>query len=91
MLAAFLVVGGFSATVGAVSGRWAGEFIGLPLVATGLVSLGIISWSSSRTEAPWLAAGNLCLLTGFAVLLLGRWRAVLAVYYLVRWVGRRSA
>lgn len=90
-LASFLLVGGFSAASGSVSRRWAGEFLGLPLAAAGMVSLGVISWEAQHEMIPMLAAANLAILTGFALLLLGRWRQVLTVYRLALWVGRRDS
>lgn len=86
VLAVFLVVGGFSSAVGAALRRWLGEFVGLPLSAAALVSLGLITYDDTKDAAPLLALGNLLLLIGYALLLGGRWRAVLSVYRLARWL-----
>ena len=89
-LAGFLLVGGLTSSLGAVTRRWVGEFVGLPLVVAGLMSLGVISWSAQSDFAMLLATANLLLLTGFSTLLVGRWRSVLAVYRMAMFVGRWS-
>lgn len=76
----FLVLGGFSAALGSITYRWAGEFLGIPLLSPAFTVLGVLIWDQSFDSAPVVATANLFLLISFSLLLLGRWRVVLAVF-----------
>lgn len=70
--AILLIIGGITAAVGAATGRWIGEYVGLwPLISTFAV-YGIASLSSGRVTS---IAGGL-VLSSFAFFLLARWRDV---------------
>jgi hypothetical protein len=90
VMAGFLVVGGFMSTLGAASERWAGEFIGLPLLSSSFAVFGIISTAGTLTAAPLLAFANLCLLLAVTSSLLARWREVKAVYRLSDHLSRKA-
>lgn len=84
----FMLVGGLCSAAGAGSLRWAGEFIGLPLLGTSLVVLGLEIWSHTNADSALLAAGNFALLVAIAGIMVTRWRQVLAVYAVARALGR---
>lgn len=88
VLAGFLAAGGLASAFGAYLRRWAGEFVGIPLAVAGLVSLGLASIDLHLVTTPVIAAANVALLWGFALLLAGRWRAVLAIYRLAVMISR---
>jgi hypothetical protein len=79
-MAGFLAVGGVFALSGAVTERWAGEFIGLPLLSSSFAVFGIISTAGSLAQAPLIALANLSLLLAVTSGLLARWREVKAIY-----------
>ena len=80
LMAGFLAVGGTACCYGCVTHRWVGEFTGLPLLASSFVVFGILSFRDAIHVAPYIAFANLSLLTGFAIVMMARWRVVLAVY-----------
>jgi hypothetical protein len=87
IMSLFLLIGGLTAAVGTSTLFWAGEFVGIPLLGTGLIALGIQVWWKSEEFLPWLAAGNLLLLLAVATIMYTRWRQVLAIY----WVAQTTA
>jgi hypothetical protein len=80
IMAWFLWWGGLIAASGAATVRWYGEFVGLPLIGPAFAILGILIWRSGYAAAPYIATANLLLLLAFSVLILVRWRVVLAVF-----------
>lgn len=66
---AFLVIGGICSSAGAVSERWLGEYIGLPLLGSVFAVYGLASFASPNRAA--FAAGSVFL--GIALLLVSRW------------------
>ena len=79
-MAVFLAVGGPLCCLGAARKRWAGEFCGLPLLASSFLVFGIITFRDTFAAAPFLATANLAMLAGFSVIMMARWRVVLAIY-----------
>ena len=82
-MAAFLVIGGLLSLAGSLTRRWAGEFVGTPLLAVGSAVLGLLTWKATHEQAFWLAYGNLVLLWGLALMMCVRFRMVLALYWMV--------
>lgn len=78
----FLVVGGITSMLGAATGRWVGEFVGLPLLGSSFIVFGLLSLAESFGVTPYIAVANMALLAGFAVVMSVRWRTVLAVFRL---------
>lgn len=78
MLSAWMGLGGTICALGAALDRWAGEFIGLPLLATAMAAFGFVV----IRDAHWTILGiaNMALLEGLGLLFLARWRDVAAVY-----------
>ncbi|WP_431728251.1 hypothetical protein [Verrucosispora sp. TAA-831] len=73
--AGFLVLGGVLAAAGAITDRWIGEHLGLPLLcaAHGVYAVVLASALAPASVVASLALG------GFALLLAGRWRDVSVV------------
>jgi hypothetical protein len=84
----FLMIGGGLACVGSATSRWVGEFCGLPLLAPAFVVFGVLVWRTSVQDAPLIAAANLCLLTAIGVVMVVRWRVVLAIFQFVQALAR---
>lgn len=87
----FLLVGGLCCTIGAVTEKWWGEYVGLPLLASSFMVFGLISSSDAWGAAPYLAAANLALLFAVALGLLARWRDARAVYRLASRLAEKEA
>lgn len=83
-MAGFVGVGGLLCAMGSASLRWVGEFVGLPLLGTGLIVLAIQYWWVNEEMYPFISAANLLLLFAVAGIMLTRWRMVLAVYWVAR-------
>ena len=83
-MAGFVLVGGFLCALGSASLRWVGEFVGLPLLGTGLIVLAVQYWWTNEDQYPFISAANLFLLFAVAGIMLTRWRMVLAVYWVAR-------
>lgn len=66
---AFLVAGGVCSSVGAVTERWLGEYVGLPLLGAVFAVYGLASFASPNRAA--FAAGAVFL--GIALLIISRW------------------
>ena len=75
----FMMVGGYISAVGAATNRWAGEFMGIPLLMASFSVFGFITFRENRPDAPYIAAANLSLLNGLALLFLARWLYVFSV------------
>lgn len=74
----WLVVGGALCLLGQLFRRWTGEFVGLPLSAAALVGFSILQ----GRVAGWatLAIPSVALLGAYGLMLLSRWRDVVALY-----------
>lgn len=77
-MCAWLAVGGLLALAGQLLRRWTGEFVGLPLVGSSLVGfsllqLNLYGWSLEMVPST-------ALLWSFGLIVLSRWRDVLALY-----------
>jgi hypothetical protein len=90
IMAWFLAVGGACAAIGSALKLWWGEFVGLPLLGSAFGVFGVLVWNASHETAPYLAAGNMCILLAFAVFMSARWRILLAIYAVVVNVAARS-
>ena len=77
----FILAGGTLSSLGSATGRWVGEFLGLPLLATAFAVFGAITYRENSEAAPYLAAANLTLLLGLSLLFVARWRYVLSVFH----------
>ncbi|GGM14393.1 hypothetical protein GCM10012279_35620 [Micromonospora yangpuensis] len=73
--ATFLVIGGLLAAYGAVTDRWIGEHLGLPLL---WAAHGVYAVVLAAALAPASAVASLAI-GAFALLLFGRWRDVATV------------
>lgn len=97
----FLIIGSLCSSIGAVTRRWSGEFIGIPLTATALISMGLIALSNTRNgytptrltmpvgseeQFTFLGWGVFLFFLGYALLLVARWRVVLSVCRVVMWL-----
>ena len=87
-MSGFLLVGGLSSMIGAITERWAGEFMGIPLLSSSFAVFGIISTIGAINEAPFVAGANFCLLIAVSATLFARWREVKAVYRMTVHLGR---
>lgn len=65
----FLIVGGGLSLVGAAWGRWAGEFMGLPLLAAAMASFAILN----HLDNGWQGAASGALLAAYSVFMIARW------------------
>lgn len=78
VLAVWLGLGGALSCVGQIARRWTGEFVGLPLIASALIGLGVLQANlASWSIEVWTSTA---LLWGFGLIVLSRWRDVLALY-----------
>lgn len=73
--AILLAVGGISATIGAATDRWLGEYVGLIPLVTTFAAYGLAAWA----RADWTSIAGGCALMSIAMLLLARWRDVAVV------------
>lgn len=89
VMAWFLMIGGALSSIGSATMRWVGEFLGLPLLGTSLVVLGMEILGHSYAAAPLLSLGNVTLLSGIAGIMVTRWRMVVAIYWVAWTVARR--
>ena len=90
VMAWFMAVGGVACSWGSISRRWVGEFVGLPLLGTAMMVLGLLIWMTSAAHAPFIALGNAFLLFAVAGIMLTRWRLVLAIYRAARHTAGRG-
>lgn len=81
---AFLVVGGLCSAIGAITQRWIGEYVGLPLLASVFAVYGVAALVGGR---PFALAGGAAFL-GITALFAGRWLDVAAVRRLASAAGR---
>lgn len=66
----FLVVGGGLSLLGSATGRWAGEFMGLPLLISAMVTFAILTYRDSG----WTnGSGSIFLLVAYAAFMASRW------------------
>lgn len=92
VMAWFIMIGAVVGAIGTASRMWVGEFIGLPLLGTGLLVLGIeVRWSGDLDNYPLVVWGNLFILTGMAALVIARWWMVVHVYRAVRSIAQKEA
>lgn len=71
---AFLLVGGLASGFGAVTDRWVGEYIGLPLLVAVFGVYGVSAFFTAlASESPASIAGGMAL-SSIALLFIGRWR-----------------
>lgn len=78
VLGVWLVIGGLASLAGQLARRWTGEFVGLPLIGSALIGFGLLQanlydWSIE-------VATSTALLWAFGLIVLSRWRDVLALY-----------
>lgn len=91
IMAWFLLIGGSLSAIGAGTKRWVGEFVGLPLLAPAFAVFGILVWRTSVDVAPLIAAANLSLLTAIGLIMVIRWRVVLAIQRFATALGRAAS
>lgn len=72
----FLVVGGTLAATGASFGRWAGEYTGLPLLASAFLSFAVLTF---RDNGWYQGDASIMLLVSYCGIMLARWIDVRAV------------
>lgn len=72
-MGAWCLVGGVCSFVGAATDRWGGEYMGLPLVGSAMVTFAVLTYRDSWAVAHWVAVPSILLLVGYGVLLAGRW------------------
>lgn len=75
---AFLIIGGLCSCFGAVTDRWIGEYLGLPLLSSVFAVYGIAALYIGGSSRPTSLAGG-CALLSIAMLIIGRWREVSVV------------
>jgi hypothetical protein len=78
VMSGFLLGGSLPAALGQLTGRWTGEFVGLPLVASALFGFGILTGGANGWA--YQAVPSIVLLWAFALLIWSRWRSVHVMY-----------
>lgn len=78
VLASWLGIGGVLACAGSLARRWTGEFVGLPLIASALIGLGVLQANLEGWSIE--IATSTALLWAFGLLVLSRWRDVVTLY-----------
>jgi hypothetical protein len=76
--AAFLVVGGTCAMAGAVTARWLGEYLGLPLLAAVFAVYGVSALARGQ-ESRWTTLAGGFVFLAVAQAFMARWAEVAAV------------
>ena len=71
---AFLVAGGLLSLFGAVTDRWVGELLGLPLLAAVFAVYGLSAFLAAYASGRPMSVAGGCALTSVALILVGRWR-----------------
>ena len=71
----FFALGGLLSTWGALTDRWLGELVGLPMLITVFAFYSVVALASGRLTS---VAGG-CFLAGVAVFLHARWRQVWSI------------
>jgi len=82
------LVGGAFSCLGKVTGRWAGEFIGLPLVGSAMIAFALMTYRDAWDAEQWIAVPSIALLAAYGSILLGRWADVAAIGRAARERGR---
>lgn len=80
----FLLCGGIASSAGAITGRWLGEYVGLPLLASVFAVYGVAAFAAANATAG--SAGSA--FVGIALLFMGRWTDVAAGKNLAAAAGR---
>lgn len=75
----FAILGGLSAAFGTATGRWIGEYVGLPLLASAMFAFAVLTYRDTWDQAGWVAFPSVMLLTAYGTLLTSRWLDVAAV------------
>lgn len=77
----FLAFGGLLSALGSATGRWAGEYVGLPLLSSAMFSFAILTWRDNG----WPMGGpSIMLLVAYGVFMFARWWDVRAIGRLAR-------
>lgn len=71
-LGVFCLVGGTLAALGALTGRWIEELLGLPLLASAMIAFSLITARDVFPIDVWLGLPSVALLAAFGVLMLSR-------------------
>lgn len=79
VMGVFCVVGGLTSALGAATDRWGGEYVGLPLISTAMLTFAGITIRDVYEQAGWLAVPSIALLVAFGGIVASRWIDVLAV------------
>jgi predicted MFS family arabinose efflux permease len=82
VMAWFLLVGGFVCAFGCATERWWGEYIGAPLLMSSFAVFAFITFIGSFPAYPYIATGNLLLLSAVVLGLAARWRHARTIYRL---------
>lgn len=77
ILCAWMGLGGVLCSVSSAFGRWVGEWIGLPMIASAMIVFAILSGRDGWTM---VTVANGILLAGLALIFTARWRDVAAIY-----------
>lgn len=75
----FAVIGGLFAAFGTATGRWIGEYVGLPLLASAMFAFAVLTYRDTWGQAGWVSFPSVMLLTAYGILLTSRWLDVAAV------------
>ena len=73
------LVGGLCSSMGSATGRWVGEFVGLPLLSSAMLTFAGLTYRDSWDAVGWVSIPSVLLLFAYGVLLAGRWLDVQAV------------
>ena len=90
-MGAFLLVGALLALVGSASGRWAPELIGLPLLASSLVALAVLTTRDASSAPHWAWVPSVMILGGFGTLMWARWLDLLQTARGASWVHAQQS
>jgi hypothetical protein len=75
----FSIVGGVLCAAGVATGRWVGEYIGLPLLASAMFAFTALTYRDTFDAVGWVAVPSVALLAAYGILLTSRWLDVCAV------------
>lgn len=78
VMSAWMGFGGLVSALGQLAQRWVGEFVGLPMIGSALMSFGVLQ--ANVQDWSWLAIPSTSLLWAFALISIERFRNVSGMY-----------
>lgn len=75
----FCLLGGMLSALGAGTGRWGGEYLGLPLIGAAMLAFAGITYRDAWDTIGWVSVPSIALLLAYGILIAARWHDVSTV------------